>query len=118
MQCAVQGSPLEVHWDGKQSRDFSYIDNVVQANLLAAEARQVNGEVFNIACGESHSLLQIIKELEKLCGKRLERRHVPMRAGDVRKTWADISKAKRLLRYRPAVNFAEGLRRTWEWFPK
>jgi UDP-glucose 4-epimerase len=116
MESAQQGRPLEVHWDGRQSRDFTYIDNVVQANLLAATARGVSGEVFNIAGGRSISLLQVIRELERIVGRRLKRRHTPPRSGDVRKTWADIHKAQRLLRYAPRVGFAQGLERTWAWF--
>jgi UDP-glucose 4-epimerase len=116
MQSALEGTALEVHWDGKQSRDFTYIENVVQANLLAATAQEASGEMFNIASGDCISLLQMIQGLEKLVGHRLERRHKPQRAGDVRKTWADIKKAKKLLRYHPRVDFWEGLRRTWVWF--
>jgi nucleoside-diphosphate-sugar epimerase len=116
MESAFRGEPLEVHWDGRQSRDFTYIDNVVQANFLAATTPGVASEFFNIACGESYSLLQIIRELEKLVGRPLNRQHHPQRAGDVRKTWADIRKAKRLLRYLPRIGLGEGLRRTWEWY--
>ncbi len=116
MKTALDGSPLPVHWDGRQSRDFSYIDNVVQANLLAARAPRAAGEVFNIACGKTASLLEVARELERLAGHPLERMTLPMRAGDVRKTWADIRKAKRLLGFKPTVNLREGLRRTWEWF--
>jgi UDP-glucose 4-epimerase len=116
LQSIRDHQPLEVHWDGKQSRDFTYIENVVNANLLSASARGVAGEAFNIASGHSISLLQVIKELEKLSGRKLERQHSPRRAGDIRKTWADIRKAKRLLRYKPAVSFAAGLQRTSAWF--
>ncbi len=116
MESAKKGLPLEVHWDGKQSRDFTYIENVVQANLLAATSRGVSGEMFNVASGDNISLLQVVKHLEKLVGKKLVRHHTPARTGDVRKTWADIHKAKKLLRYQPSVLFPEGLRRTWEWY--
>lgn len=116
MQSAKLGEPLEVHSDGKQSRDFTFVENVVQANLLAAEQPKASGEFFNIANGKNYSLLDIIAVLEKLSGKKLERHHTPARAGDVRKTWADIGKAKRLLGYKPAVGFEEGLKRTWAWF--
>jgi UDP-N-acetylglucosamine/UDP-N-acetyl-alpha-D-glucosaminouronate 4-epimerase len=116
MQCAKLGKPLEVHSDGKQSRDFTYIDNVVRANLLAAEKPKAAGDFFNIANGKNYSLLDIIAVLEKLTGHKLERHHGPARTGDVRKTWADIRKAKRLLGYKPSVGFEEGLKRTWEWF--
>lgn len=116
MESAKRGEPLQVHWDGKQSRDFTYIDNVVQANLLAATARNAPGEAFNVASGNNISLLQVVKYLEKIIGKKLARNHTPQRAGDVRKTWADIRKAKKILRYQPTVLFPEGLRRTWEWY--
>ncbi len=116
MQCAQLGQPLDVHSDGKQSRDFTYIANVVQANLLAASKPKVAGEFFNIANGKNYSLLDIVRVLEKFTGRKLKREHQPARAGDVRKTWADIHKAKRLLGYNPRVGFEEGLKRTWDWF--
>jgi nucleoside-diphosphate-sugar epimerase len=116
MRSALNGEPLEVHWDGKQSRDFTYIENVVQANLRAAAAPRVAGEYFNIASGKSISLLQLIRELEKLVGRKLRRQHGPPRTGDVRKTWANISKARRMLQYKPEIDFKEGLRQTWTWF--
>jgi UDP-glucose 4-epimerase len=105
-----------VHGDGSQSRDFTYIDNVVEANLLAAKAPAAAGEAFNVGCGERVSLLDIIARLEALLGKKLERRHTPSRAGDVPHTLADVSKAKRLMGYSPLVNFDEGFRRTVEYF--
>jgi UDP-glucose 4-epimerase len=112
----LQSEPLEVHGDGTQSRDFTYIDNVVEANLLAARAEGVGGEVFNVGCGARVSLLDIIARLEALLGRRLERRHTPARPGDVPHTLADIDKAKRLLGYAPAVGFDEGLRRAVDYF--
>jgi len=118
MECARSGRPLEVHSDGKQSRDFTYIENVVQANLLAASNPKAAGESFNIANGKNYSLLDIIGVLEKLAGHKLQRQHSPARAGDVRKTWANIRKAKRLLDYKPLVGLEEGLKRTWDWFNK
>lgn len=115
MLAAKSGKPLEVHSDGKQSRDFTFVENVVQANLLAAEKPKVAGEFFNIANGKNYSLLDIVNVLEKLSGHKLERHHTPARAGDVRKTWADIGKARRLLGYQPRVGLEEGLKRTWQW---
>src|SRR3989475_12707458 len=112
----LRGQPLEVHGDGAQSRDFTYIDNVVEANLLAARAAGVGGEVFNVGCGNRVSLLEIIAKLETILGRRLPRRHEPPRPGDVAHTLADVSKGKRLLGYSPLVPFAEGLRRTVEDF--
>ena len=116
MEAAYHGRPVEVHWDGRQSRDFTYIQNVVDANLLAAGMPGIEGEVFNIACGQSHSLLQILKELEKITGRTLTPHFGPKRAGDIRKTLADIRHAKRKLRYKPAISLRQGLERSWEWF--
>ncbi len=106
-----RGEPLQVHGDGSQSRDFTYVDNVVEACLLAGQADGVGGEVFNVGCGVRISLLEIVGRLETLLGRRLARQHTPTRAGDVRHTLADIEKAKRLLGYVPVVEFDEGLRR-------
>ena len=113
---ALAGEPLEVHADGTQSRDFTYVDNVVAANLLAANAPGVSGEAFNVGCGARVSLLEIIGLLEGIVGRPLPRHHTPRRAGDVPHTLADIAKAKRLLGYVPVVEFGEGLRRTVEFF--
>ena len=111
-----RGQPLEVHGDGTQSRDFTYIDNVVEANLLAGEAPDASGEVFNIGCGERTSLLEVIGMLESIVGRPLVRNHSPSRGGDVPHTLADVSKAKRLMGYTPLVPFAEGFRRTVDYF--
>ena len=116
IQWGLGGRPLEVHGDGSQSRDFTYIDNVVEANLLAGSVPGAPGEVFNVGCGVRVSLLEIITRLEAILGRRLERRHTPSRAGDVLHTLADVSKAKRLLGYSPLVDFDEGFRRTVEYF--
>ncbi len=113
---SLRGAPLEVHGDGRQSRDFTYIDNVVEANVLAARAPAASGEAFNVGCGERVSLLDIIARLEKMLGKSLERRHTASRAGDVPHTLADIAKARRLMTYTPLVDFDEGLRRTVDYF--
>jgi UDP-glucose 4-epimerase len=112
----LRGQPLEVHGDGTQSRDFTFIDNVVDANLLAGQAPDAGGEVFNVGCGERTSLLEVIQLLESIVGRPLERRHTPSRGGDVPHTLADVSKAKRLMGYAPLVGFADGFRRTVEYF--
>jgi len=112
----LSGRPLEVHGDGTQSRDFTYIDNVVEANILAARAPGAPGEVVNVGCGSRVSLLEIVAKLEAIVGRRLERRHTPARAGDVPHTLADVSKGKRLLGYTPLVDFDDGFRRTVEFF--
>jgi UDP-glucose 4-epimerase len=118
LQLALQHEPLEIHGDGEQSRDFTYIDNVVQGNLRAMDTPGVSGEVFNIACGTRHSLLTIADAIGAFLGRDLARHHTPSRAGDVKHTLADISKAERLLGYRPDVDFDDGIRRTCEYFVK
>jgi len=114
----LQKKPLQVHGDGTQSRDFTYIDNVVSANLQAARAEgaAVSGKSYNVGCGSRTSLLEIIAALERMFGWPLERRHLPLRVGDVPHTLADISGAKRDFGYQPLVGFEDGLRRTVEFF--
>jgi UDP-glucose 4-epimerase len=112
----LRGEPLEIHGDGRQSRDFTYIDDVVNANLRAGLAPDVGGEVFNVGGGERTSLLEIIERLEKILERTLERRHTPLRAGDIPHTLADVSKGQRLLGHTPRVGFDEGLARTVEYF--
>ena len=104
-----------VHGDGSQSRDFTYVDNVVQANLRAAEASGVGGEVFNVACGQRYSLLDLIGLLNRILGTRLEPRFGEPRPGDVKHSLADVSKGERLLGYKPTVSLEEGLERTISW---
>jgi UDP-glucose 4-epimerase len=116
MEQAYLGKPLEMHWDGKQSRDFTHIDNVVQANLLAATTKKGLGESFNIANGKTYSLLDMIRVIEKIVGHKLPIDRKPKRAGDVRKTYADISGAKKKLGYKPSMNFENGLKDTWDYF--
>lgn len=113
---ALVDEAAEVHGDGEQSRDFTYIDNVVSANLLAAKAPGASGEAFNIACNERYSLLDVLDAVEKGLGKPVKRDHEDARAGDVRHTLADISKAREILKYEPLVNFEDGMKRTVEWF--
>jgi UDP-glucose 4-epimerase len=113
---ALAGSPVEVHGDGNQSRDFTHVDNVVDANLLAATAPGAGGHVFNVGCGARISLLDMLDKLEAIVGHPIERRHTPARQGDVPHSLADISKARRLLAYSPRVGFDEGLARTVAYF--
>jgi UDP-glucose 4-epimerase len=113
---ALANEPLEIHGDGLQSRDFTYIDNVVQANLLAGDAPGAVGEAFNIACGARYSLMDTVEAIEKSLGHTVKRDHVESRAGDVKHTLADIGKARRLLGYEPQIAFAEGMERTVAWF--
>lgn len=115
---ALQGQPLEVHGDGLQSRDFTYIDNVVAANLLAAECREADGGVFNVGQGATHSLMDLLELLRRLLGRELRWLHTEARAGDVRTSLADITRAERCLGYRPRVSFEEGIASTVAYFAR
>jgi len=112
----LRGEPPTVYGDGLQSRDFTYVANVVQANLLAAVAPGVAGEAFNVACGERYTLLDLLAALNDILGARIAPVHAPARPGDVRHSLADITAARQKLNYRVEVNFSEGLRRTVEWY--
>jgi nucleoside-diphosphate-sugar epimerase len=114
--CLLRKESPPVYGDGKQSRDFTYIDNVVEGTLLAAQVPGVNGEVFNIALGEEHTVLDLLKELNAIMGLSVAPAFKPPRAGDVLRTLADSSKARRLLGFKGSITFAEGLRRTAAWF--
>lgn len=106
-----------IHGDGLQSRDFTYIDNVVEGNLLAARRPgKLGGEVINVACGEKYTLLDIVAKLNRTLGTDLKPQHDASRAGDVKHSHADIAKARRLLGFSPVVTFEEGLARTVEWY--
>jgi len=103
--------------DGKQSRDFCFVDNVGEANVLAMEAPgRFNGDVFNIAHGERTNLLAVKKTIERLTGRKLALEYRPPRLGDVLNTHADIAKARKILGYGPKTNFEDGLGLTVEWF--
>jgi UDP-glucose 4-epimerase len=112
----LQGKPPTVQGDGLQSRDFSYIANVVHANLLAATAPGAAGRVFNIACGERYTLLDMIAALNDILGTQIEPVYAAPRVGDVRHSLADISAAEEVLGYRVLVDFYEGLRQTVAWY--
>ena len=114
--CLLRQESPPVYGDGTQSRDFTYVDNVVEGTILAAQVPGVSGEVFNIALGEEHTVLELLQELNRIMGLSMAPAFRPPRAGDVHRTLADPSKAKRLLRWSGSVNFQEGLRRTVEWF--
>jgi len=112
----LKGEPIVVHGDGKQSRDFTYIDNVVQANLKAAMAPGIAGQVFNVACQERHTVMDIAETVMKIIGREVELEFTASRKGDVPHTLADISRANKAFGYQPGVGFAEGLSKTVEWF--
>jgi len=115
IDAALHGQRPVIYGDGKQSRDFTYVSNVVQANLLACEAAEAPGEVLNIACGSRISLRALLDLLSEHTGNGVAPEYAAARPGDVRHTLADISKAERILGYRPHVDMGEGLRRTVEW---
>lgn len=102
--------------DGLQSRDFTYVANVVDGMLLAANAQDICGQTINIATGESTRVLDLVQQINAILGKKIVPIHVPPRAGDIRHSLADITTAKRLLGYQPRVGFNEGLQQTVAWF--
>jgi UDP-glucose 4-epimerase len=109
----LRGEPPVIFGDGLQSRDFTFVENVVEANLLAMRAsREAVGEAINVACGERYTLLELADEIGKATGRSLMPRHGPARKGDVRHSQASIEKARALLGFEPKVGFAEGLART------
>jgi len=113
----LQGEQPTIFGDGKQSRDFTYIDNVISANLLAAKApAQVAGEVFNVATGARFDLNQTFQLLKNITGYSGDVKYAPERPGDVKHSLADLSRTEKQLGYKPLVNFEEGLRRTVEWY--
>ncbi len=109
--CLEDGAPV-VFGDGEQSRDFTYIDNAVEANLLAAEAEGVAGETFNIACGEQTTLNQLLEAIRRLTGKEIEADYLEPRPGDVPHSLADVSRARDQLGYEVGIDIREGLERT------
>jgi nucleoside-diphosphate-sugar epimerase len=113
----LAGRSPTIYGDGEQSRDFTYIDNVVSGNLLALKAGGVGGEILNLAAGGNHSVNELFYYLRDLTGmENVEPTYAPHRPGDVLRSQADISKAKKLLGYNVLVPFEEGLRRTVEWY--
>jgi nucleoside-diphosphate-sugar epimerase len=114
----LRGEPPTIFGDGDQSRDFTYIDNAVGANLLACDAssEKVAGRVFNVATGRRATLNETFQLLQKLTGYSGEAKYGPERGGDIKHSLADISRAESALGYQPKVEFEEGLRRTVEWY--
>ena len=115
---ALEGRSPTVYGDGEQSRDFCFIENVVEANLRAADAEGASGKVFNIACGTGTSLNRVLALLGEALGRPVVALYEPGRAGDVRHSLADISQAKTVLGYTAAVNFVAGLGKTLAWFQR
>jgi nucleoside-diphosphate-sugar epimerase len=112
----LEATPPVVFGNGEQSRDFTFVDNAVAANLLACEAPNASGKVFNIGTGGRVTLNETIALLAKLSGTTLEAKYEPPRDGDIRDSQADITQARELLKYEPAISFEEGLSRTLDWY--
>jgi len=112
----LSGNQPVIFGDGEQSRDFTYVENVVDACLRACEAPGASGKVFNVGTGTRFSLNETLRLLGKISGKNAKAKYDPPRSGDIRDSQADITLAKKILGYQPGVQFEEGLRRTWEWY--
>lgn len=112
----LEGTQPLIFGDGEQSRDFNFVENVVQANLLACEAPGASGRVFNVGTGGRFTLNQTLKLLGQIAGKTVEAKYDSPREGDIRDSQADITQSREVLRYDPQVGFEEGLRRTYEWY--
>ncbi|MCZ6598812.1 MAG: SDR family oxidoreductase [Planctomycetota bacterium] len=110
------GGEAKIFGDGEQSRDFTFVENAVQANLLAMEADVEPGEVLNVGAGEQVSITALFERMRELCGSSLEASYEPPRAGDVRDSLASLDKSRRLLGYEPRVGWGEGLERTVAWY--
>lgn len=112
----LQGRRPTIYGDGLQSRDFTYVQNVVEANLLACTVPGVGGMVFNIACGDRVTLNSMLQDINKILGKDISAIYAEPRAGDIKHSQADIARAREHLRFEPKFGFQEGLRRTIEWY--
>jgi UDP-glucose 4-epimerase len=112
----LAGTPITIYGDGEQSRDFVYVQNVVDAILQSAEAVNAPGLTFNVGMGSRYTLNQTLASLEKISGRSARATHAEPREGDIRESQADISLAKKTFGYQPRVGFEEGLSRTWQWF--
>jgi nucleoside-diphosphate-sugar epimerase len=113
-----RGERPRIYGDGEQSRDFTFVANVVRANMLALESEGISGEVFNIACGDRITVNTLFEKIRHVFNKDTDPVHESPRPGDVRHSFADIEKAKKLIDYEPAVSFDDGLRETIRWYKK
>jgi nucleoside-diphosphate-sugar epimerase len=116
MLAVIEGQQPVIYGDGEQSRDFTYIENVVDVTLRACETPGASGLVFNGGTGARITLNEVLKQLEKITGNKLHAKYDPQRVGDIRDSQADISLARKVLGYNPAVGFEVGLERTWQWY--
>jgi UDP-glucose 4-epimerase len=106
------GEPVTIFDDGEQSRDFTYVDNIVEANILAAHAEGASGRIFNVSGGAPTSVNALADAIGRMLDKPVERKYLPARPGDLRNSWADVSEARNLLGFEPTVDLDDGLRRT------
>jgi len=113
---ALAGQGVTIYGDGTQSRDFCFIDNTVEANLAAASATGVSGQVFNVACGAATNLNEVVRLVGEIVGHTVPITYAPGRVGDVKHSLADVTAARTRLGYRGAISFAEGLQRTVAWY--
>jgi len=116
ISCLLKGESPPIYGDGDQERDFTYIDNVVDINIRCLGKESIAGEVFNVGLGTPNSVNQLFKHLKEIIGSDIKPNYCPVRLGDVRKTHADIEKAKKLIGWQPKVNFCQGLEKTVDWF--
>jgi len=116
MLALIENQAPVVYGDGEQSRDFTYIENIVDETLRACEAPGASGKIFNGGTGARITLNDVLKLLEKISGKKIQAKYDPPRTGDIRDSQADIALARTILGYEPRVLFEEGLRRTWDWY--
>ncbi len=116
MLAVIEGQQPVVFGDGEQSRDFTFIENIVDETLRACEAQGASGMVFNGGTGARITLNQVLELLEKISGKKIQAKYEPPRTGDIRDSQADISLAQKVLGYKALVHFEEGLQRTWQWY--
>jgi len=112
----LKDKPPTVFGDGEQTRDFTYVDNVVEANLLAARAKQTKGEVLNIACGKAVTVNETIDVINTTVGKNIKPLYTDPRPGDIKHSLADITLAGKLLAYKPTISFCEGLQKAIHWY--
>jgi UDP-glucose 4-epimerase len=112
----LAGKRPTIFGDGQQSRDFTYVENVVQGNLAAAERAAAAGRILNVACGRQYTLLELIQSINRALATNIEPVFAPSRAGDVRESLADISTAREVLGYEPTIDFDEGLRRSIDYY--
>ena len=114
----LQSKRPTIYGDGLQSRDFTYVQNVVEANLLACTVPGVAGQVFNVACGDRITVNSVLQQINKITGKDIAPIYADPRPGDIKHSQADITRAKEHLGYQPKISFEEGLRNTIEWYRK